>query len=67
MITALLLFGLSVTLWIASEVSWAKINNPNGKFTCAGEYLAIGRTPSRVVLIHADSATGGMRVTNSSL
>ena len=62
MITALLLFGLSVTLWIASEVSWAKINNPNGKFTCAGEYLAIGRTSSRVFLIYSGTVTGGCEV-----
>lgn len=32
----------------ASEVRWAKLNDPNGKFSNISSYLAHGRLPSRV-------------------
>jgi hypothetical protein len=36
--------------WLSSEIRWARINSPVGKFTSASEYLAAGRLPSRITM-----------------
>jgi hypothetical protein len=45
------LFGLAGVAWLRSEMRWARINSPAGKFSTASEYLAAGRLPSRVTTI----------------
>ena len=34
--------------WLLSEIRWARINNPDGKFTTVHDYLAQRRRPARV-------------------
>lgn len=42
--------------WIGSELRWARINSPNGRFASASEYLAAGRLPSRVAKITSNGS-----------
>lgn len=37
--------------WTVSEVRWARINSPKGRFTNVAEYVAYGRGPSRVTKV----------------
>ena len=50
-------FGIPALAWITSEVRWARINSPRGKFTSSGEYLAAGRLPSRVLALTTNGST----------
>ncbi len=43
--------------WLLSEVRWARINKPTGKFSNVREYLADGRLPSRVTRVKKDGKT----------
>ena len=38
--------------WLASEIRWARLNNPDGKFANVAEYIAHGRQPSRVTKVN---------------
>jgi hypothetical protein len=51
LIVCLLIFGVPGLAWIGSEVRWARIINPVGRFATASEYLAAGRLPSRVATL----------------
>lgn len=42
--------------WLMSELRWASVNNPEGKFTNVSEYLAQPRRPSRVTNAEKDGA-----------
>ena len=57
LIGCLLVVALPTAGWIASEIRWAKINNPQGKFTSVSEYLVAGRPPSRVTSITTNGET----------
>jgi hypothetical protein len=57
LIVCLLLVGIPVIAWLGSEVRWARINDPRGKFASASEYLASGRLPSRVTTINSNGST----------
>ncbi len=43
--------------WFVSEFRWSIVNNPNGKFTSAAEYLARGRLPRLVQKIEKEGQT----------
>lgn len=51
LIVCLLLVGIPGIAWLGSEVRWARINSPHGKFTSVSQYLVAGRLPSRVTTI----------------
>jgi hypothetical protein len=42
---------LAVLAWLFSEIRWARINDPHGKFTNVTEYVAWGRHPGHVTKI----------------
>jgi hypothetical protein len=42
---------------VYSEIRWAKINSPVGKFTNVTEYVAHGRQPSRVTSVEKKGKT----------
>lgn len=46
------IFCVLIVAWIFSEVRWARINSPIGKFENVAEYLSAGRLPSRVTTVH---------------
>ncbi len=50
-------FGVAGVAWLGSELRWARINSPAGKFSTASEYLATGRLPSRVTTITTNGST----------
>lgn len=50
----LLVLALPVIAWILSEVRWASVNNPEGKFTNTAGYLAHGRLPERTYCVDRD-------------
>ncbi len=50
-------FGVAGVAWLGSELRWARINSPAGKFCTASEYLATGRLPSRVTTITTNGST----------
>jgi hypothetical protein len=43
--------------FVLSQIRWHRINNPEGKFTNVGEYLAHGRLPARVTKVQRDGNT----------
>jgi len=43
--------------WLLSEIRWARINNPDGKFTNVREYIVQGRQPSRVTKVQREGGT----------
>jgi hypothetical protein len=49
-----LLFGAAGIAWLSSQLRWARINSPAGKFDSSGEYLAAGRLPNRVATLTND-------------
>lgn len=51
LIVCLLLLGIPGIAWLGSEVRWARVNSPHGKFISVSQYLAAGRLPSRVTTI----------------
>ena len=57
LIVCLLLVGIPGIAWLGSEVRWARINSPQGKFASASEYLTAGRLPSRVTTITTNGST----------
>ena len=57
LIVCFLLVGLPAVAWLGSEVRWARINNPQGKFSSVSEYLAAGRLPSRVTKLTTNGST----------
>jgi len=57
LIVCSLIFGIPALAWLGSEVRWARINSPQGKFASAREYLEAGRLPSRVTTITTNGST----------
>lgn len=57
LIVCLLLIGIPGIAWIGSEVRWARVNSPRGKFASVREYLAAGRLPSRVAMLATNGGT----------
>lgn len=55
-VLGLVLIGIPGFAWIGSELRWARINSPHGRFTCASQYLATGRLPSRVAKITSNGS-----------
>jgi hypothetical protein len=51
------LFGAAGIAWLSSEIRWARINSPVGKFTSAPEYLAAERLPSRITKLTTNGST----------
>jgi hypothetical protein len=51
LIVCLFLVGITGIAWLGSEVRWARINSPQGKFASVREYLAARRLPSRVSML----------------
>ena len=49
--------GAAGIAWLSSEIRWARINSPVGKFTSAPEYLAAGRLPSRITTLTTNGST----------
>lgn len=49
--------GAFAVVYIASEVRWAAVNDPGGKFINVQEYLAHGRLPERVQRIEKKGST----------
>lgn len=43
--------------WIASEIRWVRINDPQGKFSNVTEFIAHGRQPSRVTKVEKHGKT----------
>ena len=43
--------------WIISEIRWARINNPEGKFSNVADYIVHGRQPSRVTKVEKQLKT----------
>ena len=54
MLIIFLIIGIPASIWIISEIRWAKINSPSGKFTNIGEYLAYGRLPAHTAIFQKD-------------
>ena len=52
------LAGISLIAWLLSEIRWASVNDPRGKFSTAAEYLNRGRLPGRVTRIDRKGQTG---------
>ncbi len=51
-----ILMSIGIPLGV-SEYRWAKANSPRGKFSNVGEYLALGRGPSRAGKAARDGET----------
>ena len=43
--------------WLLSEIRWARINAPDGRFSNVREYIARGRPPSRVTKVEKEGKT----------
>lgn len=56
-VIVVLLVAVAACGWLASEIRWARLNNPEGKFTNVAEYVAHGRLPSRVAKVVKQDAT----------
>ena len=54
---AVLIVVLPACCWLISEIRWAHINNPEGKFTNVAEYITHGRQPSRVTKVQKQDKT----------
>ncbi len=57
LIVCFLLVAIPAVAWFGSEVRWARINNPQGKFSSVSGYLAAGRLPSRVTKLTTNGST----------
>lgn len=55
-LVCLVLFGVPGVLWFTSEIRWARINSPIGKFSSVDEYLAMGRLPGRVTMFKTNGS-----------
>ena len=49
--------GVPTCAWIASEVRWARLNAPEGKFSTLREFLNSPRPPERLARIQTDAGT----------
>jgi len=47
-VVVLLVFSIPAIAWITSEIRWARMNNPAGRFGSVEEYVQHGRLPERV-------------------
>ncbi len=57
LIVCFVLLGIPAVAWLGSEVRWARINSPQGKFSSVSEYLTAGRLPSRVTKFTTNGST----------
>jgi hypothetical protein len=51
------LIAVLPAVWLVSEVRWAYVNNPEGRFNKVAEYLAQSRQPSRVTKVTKNNRT----------
>ena len=53
-IVLILIVVFPISFWVISEIRWAEINSPDGKFTNVTEYLAQDRKPVSIKKIEKE-------------